>query len=305
MKKATLKDIANLAQVSVATVSYVLNNVSTQTIPEETRCRVLEASKELQYIPNLAARSLVMQKTGLIGILVNRANNEGYWKKFRYAALIEYLERNLTERGYHVVLSSIDASAPRLDIISERKLDGVFLIDVRSDTFHHISRLFSVGVPLIVIDSLIDDSLFYKVVDDYEQLLTKHITTPTSSNHYLIVDDFNNIELVSSIKKVSALAIEDIHVMSNEQELRLFLNRQKGRSGIIINEYISVLAAKYTDPSTLTVICNAGCPDIVPTQAKLFTYGEQKYEVTLELMLKLMNNPLSGSSNKYIKIQAE
>lgn len=305
MKKATLKDIANLAQVSVATVSYVLNNVTTQTIPEETRCKVLEAAKELQYIPNLAARSLVMQKTRLIGILINRSDNEGYWKKFRYAALIEYLERKLTERGYHIVLSSIDASSPKLDIISERKLDGVFLVDVKSDNFHTISRLFTAGVPLIVIDSLIDDSLFYKVINDYEQIFTKLTTSSTASNYYLVVDDYNNMELMTSIKELSSLHIDHIHTMTNEKELERFILKQEGRQGIIINEYISVLAAKYTDASTLTVICNAGCPEIVPVDAESFSCGERKSKIALELMIQLIEDPRSVDTDKYIRVQAE
>jgi len=305
LKKATLKDIAKLAQVSVATVSYVLNNVTSQTIPEETRCKVLEAAKELQYIPNLAARSLVMQKTGLIGILINRSEYEGYWKKLRYATLIEFLERKLTERGYHVVLSSIDASAPKLDIISERKLDGVYLIDVKSDTFHHISRLFSAGVPLIVIDSMIDDELFYKIIDDYEHIFTKLTTRNQLSNHYLIMDEFNNLELMETINKLSSIHDDDIHIMKNEELLQRFLSQQKGRHGIIINEYISTLAAKYVDPASLYVICTAGCPYIVPTQAKAYTYGEQKFEVALELMLQLIEDSTSGDGNKFIKIKTE
>lgn len=57
-----MKDIAIRANVSVATVSYVLNRVDNQTIPEKTRRQIMELAKELRYIPNLAARSLANQK---------------------------------------------------------------------------------------------------------------------------------------------------------------------------------------------------------------------------------------------------
>lgn len=305
MKKATLKDIAGLAQVSVATVSYVLNNVSTQTIPEETRCKVLEAAKELHYIPNLAARSLVMKKTGLIGILINRSSADGYWKRLRYSSLINFLERQLTEQGYHVVLSSLDASSPKLDIISERKLDGVFLIDVKSDNFYHISKLFSNGVPLIVIDSQIDDPLFYKVIDDYEQIFSKIASTFNNTNHYLVIDDFNNVEIIAAIKEISSLHEDNIHLMTNEDELQRFLLKHTGKQGIIMNEYISVLAAKHIDAATFTVICNAGCSEIVPTDAKSIVLGDFKLETSLQLMLQLIANPASGHAEQYIKVQAE
>lgn len=56
-EKATMKDIARQANVSVATVSYVLNNVKNQTIPDPTRQSILQIARELNYVPNLAARS--------------------------------------------------------------------------------------------------------------------------------------------------------------------------------------------------------------------------------------------------------
>ncbi|GAV10816.1 LacI family DNA-binding transcriptional regulator [Paenibacillus sp. NAIST15-1] len=62
MKKPTMKDIAQRANVSVATVSYVLNNVDNQTIPESTRCKITQIAKELDYTPNLTARSLARKK---------------------------------------------------------------------------------------------------------------------------------------------------------------------------------------------------------------------------------------------------
>lgn len=73
MKKTTMKDIALRANVSVATVSYVLNRVNNQTIPEKTRNQILLLAEELHYIPNLAARSLANKKTGLVGVLVHNS----------------------------------------------------------------------------------------------------------------------------------------------------------------------------------------------------------------------------------------
>lgn len=307
MKKATLKDIAKMTEVSVATVSYVLNNAPGQTIPEETKCRVLEAAKQLNYIPNLAARSLVMQKTGLIGILINRADNEGFWRQLRYAQFINLLERQLTEKGFHVVLSSLAASDPNLSIISERKLDGVFVVDVKQETFHLISKQFSAGVPLIVIDSLIDDPLFYKVIYDYEDAFAKAGVLSSGSNdtHYLIMDNFNNEALSHSIQRFSGIPADSIHVMEDEQQLEQFLKRQSGKKGIIFNEFISTTVAKYTDPSGLTVICTAGCPSIVPSGAASVSFGDRMPEEALELMVQLLRDLYAGPSDKYLKVKAE
>ena len=63
-----MKDIAERAKVSIATVSYVLNESG--NVGEETKKKVLEVIKELNYRPNLIAKSLKMKKTNTIGVIV-------------------------------------------------------------------------------------------------------------------------------------------------------------------------------------------------------------------------------------------
>lgn len=304
MKKATLKDIAKAAEVSVATVSYVLNNVANQTIPDDTKCRILEAAKQLNYVPNLAARSLVMQKSGLIGILINRAEHEELWRQLRYSQLINRLERLLSDRGYHVVLFSLDASDPKLDIISERKLDGVFVVDVKEENFHLISSHFSTGVPLIVIDSIIDDSLFYKVNYDYEDAFAKAFAASQHQQNFIIIDSFNNAGLVDHICSSSGLDRSLIHVMQDERALKAFLEQNKNNTGIILNEFVAISAYKYVDSSRLTVICTTGCSEMIPAAATRISFDDRKPEEAFQLMMRLLENPIAGSQSKYIQVKA-
>ncbi|CAM4506403.1 hypothetical protein FHS16_005801 [Paenibacillus endophyticus] len=304
IKKATLKDIAKAAEVSVATVSYVLNNVTTQTIPEETKCRVLEAAKQLHYVPNLAARSLVKQKSGLIGILVNRADNEGFWRQLHYSPFINRLEQLLTARGYHVVLFSLDAADPKLDIISERKLDGVFVVDVRTENFHLISSRFSIGVPLIVVDSIIDDSLFYKVNYDYEDAFALAKASPLAPFGYIIIDSFNNVELAHYIASLSGLGQDAVHLLKDEQSLSRFMSSKTTQTGLALSEFAAIIAAKYVNPANLAVICSAGCPDILPNAAIRISFGNLKAEGAYQLMIKLLAAPREGPDNQYVLVKA-
>ena len=54
--RATIKDIASAAGVSVATVSYIMNNTPGKTISDQTRNRVLAVAEELHYVPNTSAQ---------------------------------------------------------------------------------------------------------------------------------------------------------------------------------------------------------------------------------------------------------
>ncbi|MBD2871280.1 LacI family DNA-binding transcriptional regulator [Paenibacillus arenilitoris] len=303
MKKATLKDIAKAAGVSVATVSYVLNDAPNQTIPDETRSRVLDEAKRLNYVPNLNARSLVMQKSGLIGILINRPASGGSWSRLRHAPFVDGLERLLTERGYHVVLSSLDAANPKLDIISERKLDGVFVVDAKKESFHLISSRFSEGVPLIAVDGLIDDPLFYKLNYDYEDAFAKLSASFGPEQSYLIAENVNNAELAASIAQSSGVPAERVHVMENEARLHAFLSGNADRTGIVLGEFAAAVACNYADPAKLAVICTAGCPEIVPAAAVRIAFGSRKAEAAFELMLRLLRDPRSGPSDQYVRVK--
>ena len=67
MARATLKDVAQEAGVSSATVSYILNGK--RSISEETKARVMEAIKKLDYVPDLNARGLTMRDSKLIAVI--------------------------------------------------------------------------------------------------------------------------------------------------------------------------------------------------------------------------------------------
>lgn len=67
-RRATLKDVAERAQVSTATVSYVLNDK--KSISEQTKTRVYDAIRDLNYVPDLSARSLSSRDSKLIGIVI-------------------------------------------------------------------------------------------------------------------------------------------------------------------------------------------------------------------------------------------
>ncbi|PZP44922.1 MAG: LacI family transcriptional regulator, partial [Pseudopedobacter saltans] len=75
MKKNSIKDVAQLAKVSIATVSYVLNNRHMDRITDETKSRVKKAVKELGYRPNKLAQGLKTNKSKTLGFIVADITN--------------------------------------------------------------------------------------------------------------------------------------------------------------------------------------------------------------------------------------
>lgn len=108
-RRVTVRDVAKLAGVSQATVSYVINDAPGQTIPQATRDRVFAAVKELGYVPSRAARALRSGRSDLVLILIpDVAMGE------MYAQLIDGISNALDPRGYTT--------------ICRRKREGVSLV---------------------------------------------------------------------------------------------------------------------------------------------------------------------------------
>lgn len=289
MKKTTMKDIAIRANVSVATVSYVLNRVDNQTIPEKTRRQIMQLAEELRYIPNLAARSLANQKTGLVGVLVHKSEHMPYWKLHAQLAFIHALEQRLTAAGYHTLLYSLDEANPSLDIIVERKLEAVFLIDVLDASFYSISRHFVEGIPLILIDSMIEDKLFKQVVFNYRSALEEALPEDLSQV-CLIMESFNNSLLTRYIRSIVPLPDEAVFEIRELQDLSPAMDHHRFKQAIVINEFIGSHVEKTGGFEHLTVICTCNSPQMLGESVEKLLFQGDKAEVAFELMLKLLHD---------------
>jgi DNA-binding LacI/PurR family transcriptional regulator len=109
MARPTSTDVAVRAGVSRATVSYVLNNVSSQTIPDATRQKVLAAAHELGYRPNLAAKSLAIGTSGIVIFAIPDIHIGEL-----FTLISSYLTTELAARGLLLVVHFEVADGPTL-----------------------------------------------------------------------------------------------------------------------------------------------------------------------------------------------
>jgi DNA-binding LacI/PurR family transcriptional regulator len=119
---STIRDVARKAQVSIATVSRVLNN-SEHRVNAETRTRVLAAISELDYSPNAFAKSLSTQQARTVEVIIPDVSNP------YYAQLVRGVQDAADESGYTVVLHNTDQNSVKvkgaLRLLRERLVDGV------------------------------------------------------------------------------------------------------------------------------------------------------------------------------------
>ena len=169
MKRAGIKDVAREAGVAASTVSYVLNQKTTETISEETKRRVLEAVKKLGYVPNLNARSLSSKKSSLIGVLIPQTEpgREFMFSNPFYGELLSSIEYTARKNGYHLLLSGTEENQDYLPIARNRGLDGIIIVGTYPG--ESLNELKSMNVPIVLVDSYVKDEAFHTIgIEDRE-----------------------------------------------------------------------------------------------------------------------------------------
>src|SRR5437763_10756523 len=99
MSDATIRDVAKLAQVSIASVSRALNG--SDTVSEGTRARIADAVRELSYVPHAGARSLSLARTNAIGVMLPDLYGEFF------SEIVRGMDREASRRGYLLLLSNL------------------------------------------------------------------------------------------------------------------------------------------------------------------------------------------------------
>ena len=151
MRRVTSQDVARYAGVSRTTVSLVLNNVDAQ-ISVDTRQRVLEAAKQLNYYPNASARRLVQGRTRVIGFVEHHSPYQSFADAFM-AEVLRGLHAVARQYNYHVIFepSSDDDQARDhcVQLVQERHVDGIVYSGPRFNDLA-LERLVESNIPVVL-----------------------------------------------------------------------------------------------------------------------------------------------------------
>lgn len=146
---SNLKDIAKKLNMSVSTVSRVVNNKS--YVKPETRELVMQALDELSYMPNQVARSLKNKSTKTIGIMVPDISEDFF------AYVIKGIDDILGMKGYTMILCDTGENPEKeelyLNMLFEKQIDGIILATVCKE-HRTLYKLIAKDLPIIFIDNL-------------------------------------------------------------------------------------------------------------------------------------------------------
>lgn len=252
VKKSSIKDVAKLAGVSIASVSYVLNNTPNKSIKEETIARILDAAKELNYTPNKIARSLKTQKSYTIGLIVADIANP------YFSQLARFIEDEAEKQGYTLIIGSSDESdakfAKLLTLFRDRMVDGLIIAPVEGDkTAVELAAL--KNIPFVLIDRTVPGF-------DAPAVLINNREISRKTAQYLIDSGKKNIALVSYNTGITSLSERMEGYLDALKENRFVVNRSfilyidEKRIDDDMDERLTSLFASADKPDALFFITN-------------------------------------------------
>lgn len=186
----TIKDIAKQAGVSVTTVSRALNGYS--DVNEDTRKKIMDMAKKLNYSPNSLARSLVMKKSRTIGLLVSGFIRENVKDNFMLEVMAGVNDFT-SNTDYDIVLFNTNSSKQRektyTQLCKERQVDGVIIQGIRMDD-PYLEEVIVGEIPCVLVD-------IPRIGLNAGYVSTDNIAGAKEAGHYLVDLGHTNIGMIN------------------------------------------------------------------------------------------------------------
>lgn len=276
--KVTAKDVAQKAGVSVATVSYVLNGRTDQKISPETKKKVLQIANLLNYVPSHAAKSLATGRNNAIGISYTYSVYPT--KNAVTMQFVHLLSERLNRLKYDVTFIPVQKTSEGLPV--NRNIDAIIAIDLTHDDFRTLADNYL--VPVICVDMLVHDTLFYQIYEDLPFLVEKAMMelSVKGEKTFFVYDSFENGAYEEFILNLP----DNITPIRSRELTDSMIETFKGNK-VIVNGGVLALMLAYRIPmEDLCVITSEADSVLVPTTVKrIINNDNKKANITINIVM--------------------
>jgi LacI family transcriptional regulator len=179
---STIHEVAKLSGVSVSTVSRVFNGYT--DVSDRTRQKVLASARKLDYSPSAAARTLVMQRSQLIGVVLFTGHERPDLQHPFFLEVLVGLKHSLGDQGYDLLLFSSERAGSAVGRHSyarqarHHRVDGIVALAVEDTDHSEIQKLVEADTPVVGVDLVVAGSRATYVASDNlggARLAVKHL----------------------------------------------------------------------------------------------------------------------------------
>lgn len=303
-QKVNINDIAAKTGLSISTVSRVLNGKAEQyRIGEKSQHKIIEASKELNYIPNQFAANLRTGRSNTIALIVPSLNNPFF------ADLASTINAEVRKSGYVLMISdsdeNMDIEKMELQQVLSRNIEGLIIVPCGNQR-NHIKQLHDQGLPIVCIDRYFEElDIPFVSTDNYDGAYsaTKHLIdnghslinciqgVQQSTPNKLRVKGFKDAMENAGFLNYNIVG-DDFSVQNGYLETRLFIQQEERPTAI------------FTLSNTIAMGCMKALKEMnvrIPEDISLITFDDHPFLDYLETPLSCIAQPVSDISKIAVK----
>ena len=279
-KKVTVKDVAREAGVSVATVSYIMNNRTDQKISDATRKKVLQIANLLNYTPSSVAKSLATGRNSIIGISYSM-DDATPSRNLELSSFINMLIERLNRLKYDVIYMPINTTSDSASI--NRNIDGIIAIDLSNEDFVKLAD--NCFVPVISVDMIINDSLFYQIYSDIPQLAEK-ASEYLGDDYYFVLERYKNEEYLTFLTET----LPQERILLYKPELMADLTKLKGKKALVLGSYLALILRSYIHDYDMVAITSHESEVLLPDSIHVLKNDiSKKANLAINILLNAMD----------------
>lgn len=277
MKRITIYDVAKEADVSLATVSRVING--SDVVREDTRVKVQEAIEKLGYKPNAIAQGLALQKTTTIALIVPEASY------FYTGQLINGLIDVAKIYKYNIMLHTTTEGITEMNDIIENviksRVDGVVIFNDKLNK-EELNQLTTYQIPIVVIGNRMSDETVGSVYVDYAKLAFDYANEciRKGKTDIALIEDRKNPAMIKQLRDGLTRAFKE-----NGMEFNGYIEipKEYRSSYLFLKEYVKTNAHKdvvitYRDSQAMAVLNVAKEEGVdIPNDMELICILDSKY----------------------------
>ncbi|MEG1711349.1 MAG: LacI family DNA-binding transcriptional regulator [Clostridia bacterium] len=307
-KRITIKDVALAANVSMTTVSLVLNGKN-NSLPVSTCERVQKAVRVLDYQPNHAARTLVTNETKTIGIIIPDIANAFF------AETVSYIQTELSKCGYDIFLCNSGEQKINdlkyIKLLSSRNVDGLIITfsseSLQEENYKELETVMeNTGVPIILLDRYFNGDADKVMIDNTAggYVVTKYLISKGHRNIGCITGPLNLNSSRNRLKGYTR-ALTDFNIEYNEDYI--INGKYDLESGIkgakkLLEKNITAIFA-FNDLQAYGVMKVAKEKGLkIPEDISLIGFDDIFYSALLETPLTTVRQPIKEMADTVCKL---
>ena len=276
MKRITIYDVAKEADVSLATVSRVING--SEVVREDTRVKVQEAIEKLGYKPNAIAQGLALQKTTTIALIVPEASF--FYTGQIINGLIDVAKIYKYNIVLHTTTEGITEMNDIIETIIKSRVDGVVIFNDKlcKDELNTLTRY---QVPIVVIGNRMSDETIGSVYVDYAKLIYDFASQYIEKGitDIALIEDRKNPAMLKQLNEGLKHAMEDKGLTFDSF---VEIPKEYRSSYLYLKEYFKThkhqLVITYRDSQAMAVLNSAKENDIaIPDDMEVVCILDSKY----------------------------